>query len=313
MRPIAPYLELGQDIMREAKSAATRRAYRSDWNQFRNWCEQHDESPLPASTATIVAYLAYMAQAGRKVSTMSRALVSINLAHRSAGFEESPVATTPVKEAMKGFRRKLGIIKTKKLALRRDDLRGMLGARDNRDHLLEVRNRALLLLGFSAGFRRSELVGLQVQDLEFSEHGLIVTLRRSKTDQQGKGRRLDFFRGGALCPVRALKAWIKTAEITSGPLFRAVSWRSGRIGERGISGSQLAKILKRYIGEIGKDARLYSGHSLRRGMITGLAKAGCNELQIMARSGHRSSAMVSEYVEEAGLFHGDNVTALLGL
>jgi site-specific recombinase XerD len=191
-------------MTREAKSAATRRAYRSDFEQFRIWCDQHDETSLPATTATVVAYLGFMASAGRKVSTISRALVSINLAHRAAGVEESPRATIAVKETLKGLRRKLGVTKNKKLALRRDDLRGMLGARDNREHPLEVRNRALLLLGFSAGFRRSELVSLQVEDLEFSEHGLIVTLRRTKTDQEGKGRRLDFFRGGVLCPRTCL-------------------------------------------------------------------------------------------------------------
>ena len=103
------------------------------------------------------------------------------------------------------------------------------------------------------------------------------------------------------------------AGITSGPLFRPVCWRSGHIGQRGISGSQPAKILKRYLAAIGKDARLYSGHSLRRGLCTSLAEARCNELQIMQRSGHKSSAMVREYVEESQLFHGQNVTALLGL
>lgn len=169
-----------------------------------------------------------------------------------------------------------------------------------------------LLVGFATGFRRSELAALNRENIEFTEQGMVIHQRRSKTDQEGKGRRLDFWRGGALCPVRALEKWLKTANITSGAIFLRVH-RSGAISGKAMSGESVAAVVKKYLALIGKDASLYGAHSLRRGLITSMAEAGANEVQIMHCSGHHSSAMVREYIEQAQLFHGQNVTALLGL
>lgn len=310
-RPIDFYVEMGKDAIRQSKARRTREAYASDWQLFTCWCNEHKQTPLPATVPTVVAYLASLASVNRKTTTMSRHLVSINLAHKAAGFEQSPTASLAVKEAMKGFRRLLGTKRTKKAPLRRDDLRRIFAAMDDPAHPISVRDRALLLLGFSGAFRRSELVAIQAEDLAFASEGVTVTIPKSKTDQEGRGRKVAIHRGSQLCPVKALQAWLKVAEIRTGPIFRVVHWR-GSICKEAISGEMISRVVKKYAALIGKDAKLFGGHSLRRGFCTAAAKAGATEVQIMAVTGHKSSAMVREYIEDAGLFE-TNTTALLGL
>jgi site-specific recombinase XerD len=310
-KPIDHYVNLGRDAMRQSKAHRTREAYASDWKQFLRWCEQHHQMPLPATVEAIVAYLSYMASAGRKPTTMARHLVSISLAHKAAGFDDPPVATTPVREAMKGFRRMLGVKRDKKTALRRDDLQRIFREMDDPSHSRAIRDRALLLLGFAGAFRRSELVALTVEDLEFVPEGVTVTVRRSKSDQEGQGMKKAIHRGGKLCPVSALELWLKTAGITTGGIFRRIH-RSGAIGTDVISGESVAAAVKKYAALIGKDAKQFGGHSLRRGFCTAGAAAGMNEVQLMRVTGHKDSKMLREYVAEATLFD-NNTSALLGL
>ena len=309
-RPIDHFIQMGKDAMRQSKAPRTRAAYACDWRQFTRWCAEHQQVPLPASVPTVVAYLSYQASIGRKTTTMGRHLISISLAHKSAGFD-SPTATVPVREAMKGFRRLLGTKRTKKTAIRRDDLKRIFAAMDDPAHPLSIRDRALLLLGFSGAFRRSELVAIRVEDLEFVPDGVTVTIPKSKTDQEGQGRKVAIHRGSALCPMKALQNWLKTAEIKTGYVFRVVHWR-GVVGKAVISGPMVGRIVQKYASSIGKDGKQYGGHSLRRGFCTGAAKAGATEVQIMAVTGHRSSAMAREYVEESQLYEL-NTSAMLGL
>ena len=231
----APALALLHDqaeqFVRAAKAPSTLRAYRSDWEHFQRWCQQHAVCPLPASPETVALYLTALA-ATHRPATMTRRLTAITKAHQIAG-EPSPATMQQpaVSETLKGIRRTLGTAQTTKAALLTADIRKMLEALP--DTLAGCRDRALLLLGFAGGFRRSELAALDVEDVLATEDGLIVKLRRSKTDPEGQGRDVGIPYGStaATCPVRALNAWKTAAGITEGALFRGVD-RHGHVGSR---------------------------------------------------------------------------------
>jgi integrase len=178
--------------------------------------------------------------------------------------------------------------------------------------LIGIRDRALLLIGLAGSFRRSELVALNVDDVQVIGDGLVVTLRRSKTDQEGEGRKVGIPYGSnpETCPVRALRAWQEASGIEAGALFRSVS-RHGKIGGR-LSGFAVAIIVKRYAGAVGLEAAGYSGHSLRAGLATAAAIRGASERSIMAQTGHKSAAMVRRYIRDGSLFR-ENAAAKVGL
>ena len=167
-------------------------------------------------------------------------------------------------------------------------------------------------MGFAGAFRRSELVALDFADLQFTSDGLVITLRRSKVDQEGEGRKLAVPYGSNpdTCPVRSLKAWLEAAGIESGPVFRSIT-RHGKIGAR-LSGYDVALVVKQYAGALGLDAATYAGHSLRAGLATSAAIAGASERSIMNQTGHRSSAMVRRYIRDGSLFR-ENAAAKVGL
>jgi integrase len=182
------------------------------------------------------------------------------------------------------------------------------------NRLIGKRDRALLLVGFAGAFRRSELVGLDVGDLSWQEgQGVIVTLRRSKTDQEGQGQKvgIPFGQGEETCPVRALREWLAAAQISEGPVFRAVD-RHGNVSSRGMCGRSVARVVQRSIGHTGKDARKFGGHSLRSGLATSAAMAGKSMNAIMGQTRHKSEAMVRLYIREGSLFR-DNAAQGLGL
>ncbi len=308
---IARFIQMGKEAMREAKSKRTRAAYASDLKTFAAWCDRHDERALPATAATVVAYLSFMAEAGRKIATMSRALVSINLAHQAADCE-SPVGSLPVREAMKGFKRLLGVAQRKKTPLLLSDLRRIFAAMPQPNSPIAVRDRALLLVGFAGGFRRSELAALRVEDIKFVDEGMIVKLPRSKTDQYGKGRDVPISRGGSsLCPVRSMKKWLTLSGITTGGVFRRVH-KTGSLADAMITSSMVARIVQQHAVRIGEEASDFGGHSLRRGCCTAMARAGLSEAQMMQITGHRSSTQLRGYIQDAELF-SVNVSAAIGL
>jgi integrase len=177
-----------------------------------------------------------------------------------------------------------------------------------------LRDRALLLLGFAGAFRRAELVGLDVRDLEFSSAGLAVTLRKSKTDQEGRSQRIGIPYGSAAqtCPVRSLQAWLETAQIADGAVLRSLD-KFQRVQNRRLSDKALARIVKRRAAAVGLDPERYAGHSLRAGLATSAAAGGASERSIMNQTGHRSTSMVRRYIREANLFAADNAASLAGL
>ena len=216
-----------------------------------------------------------------------------------------------VSEVWKGIKRKKGTAQHGKKPFLTLDLRSMI--EELPQDLWGVRDRALLLAGFAGGFRRSELAALCVEDLETTPDGLIVRLGRSKTDQEGQGRAVALPYGSELrtCPVRAIRAWLEQADITAGPVFRAVD-RFARVSGHALHADSVAYLVKRAAKRAGLETSEYAGHSLRAGMATQAAMNGASELAIMKQTGHRSLATVRKYIREGSLFR-DNAAAKLGL
>jgi len=298
-----------QDYLQRAKAENTWRAYRSDWRHFEAWTKQRGQRALPATGAAVAAYLTELAST-RKVSTLERRVAAISQAHQMAG-HESPTSKIEIRTLMSGIRREKGIAAEAKQALLTDDLRMVLAHLP--EGILGTRDRALLLLGFAGAFRRSELVSLNVEDLEFQRAGLVTRLRKSKTDQEGEGRKIGIPYGSRpdTCPVRSLQEWIEAAKIQSGPLFRPIT-RHGKIQASRLTAQSVALVVKRYAEAAGKDSAAFSGHSLRAGHATQAAMSGASERSIMNQTGHRSLKMVRRYIREGRLFE-DNAASKLGL
>jgi site-specific recombinase XerD len=304
-----PSLEQVREFIRASKAENTLRGYQSDWRDFCGWCEGHALNPLPASPEAVASYIADCA--GRlKVGSVQRRLNAIAEAHKAVGLE-SPTHSPIVKNTMKGIRRTKGIAPNQKTAALTDAIRAMIAATDA--GIIGTRDRALILLGFAGAFRRSEVVGLAVEDCTFTKDGLTVTLRRSKTDQDGMGRKIGIPYGSnpETCPVRNLQSWMELAGISSGPLFRSVN-RHRKVQAGGLSGSDVARIVKKLALRAGFDEAKYAGHSLRAGHATSAAIAGASERSIMNQTGHRSVQMVRRYIRDGSLFR-ENSAGKLGL
>ncbi len=293
----------------QAKAPHTVKAYQSDWVHFVAWCESVGLQSLPAAPETVAAYLAYLAGT-HKASTLQRRVSSISQAHQMKGVP-NPASSTLVKLTLQGIRRAKGTAPTQVAPAVVSDVQAMINTLP--DNLLGLRDRALLLLGFAGAFRRSELVALNVEDLEHTPEGLKVTLRHSKTDQEGEGvvKGIPMGRREETCPVKAVKAWCDAAGITEGALFRSVN-RHGQVQPGRLSDKAVALVVKRSAAAAGLDAAKYSGHSLRAGLATSAAAAGVQERSIMRQTGHKSVNMVRRYIREGELFR-DNAAGQVGL
>lgn len=303
--PVAPaelttfdgLLHSAEGLARDSKSPATRRAYASDWRDFSAWALQHKINPLPASVEGVCAYLAHLVEQGAKVSTIRRRTAAIGYAHRLAG-HEPPTSAGPVKAVLAGARRRIGVAVEAKAPATARAVSGML--KRIPDTLTGKRDRALLLLGFAAALRRSELVSLNVDDLERAPEGLIVHIRKSKTDQDGAGHKVGVPRGSKLRPVEALHDWLQAAGIDAGPVFRSVR-KGGALGGR-LSAHSVAEIVKDRAGAAGLDPETMSGHSLRAGFVTSALESGADVLKVMDVTRHRSVDTLRMYDRRAKLF-----------
>ena len=296
---------------RAAKAPSTLRAYAADWRHFVAWCEVQGASPLPATPETVAFYLTALA-ATHRPATITRRLTAITKAHQVKGLlSPATVSELAVGETLKGIRRTLGLAQKSKAPLLTADLLQVLAHVP--PGLAGLRDRALLLVGYAGAFRRSELAALQLEDVAWVEEGSILTLRRSKTDQQGQGRQVALPLGAhaQTCPVRALRSWIEQAQLTEGRLFRAVD-RHGRLRPGWLHPDAVGEIVKRALGRAGFEAGKYGGHSLRAGFATQAAKNGATAFDIMRQTGHRSVQTVSRYVREAQIFR-DAPAGKLGL
>jgi integrase len=300
----------------DASSAdSTRRAYAADWRDFAAFCERHGFDALPAAPQAVALYVAELATTHR-VGTIRRRLVAITRAHGLAG-HPNPTTDPHVRAVLQGVARTHGCAPRRKAALTVEKLKETLWQLDG--DLKGSRDRALLLLTFSGGFRRSEIAALDLDDLRFEPRGLVVTLRRSKTDQLGAGREVPIpqLRTLALCPVRAVRAWIAAAAIVGGPLFRTFSLPHGRskgtarLTEQRIDGRDLARLVQRVARRAGIDGD-FAAHSLRAGFVTSGAARGVSEASLQLVTGHRSPAILRSYVRRATLFDDPALPRIMG-
>jgi len=297
---------------RASKAPNTVRAYRSDLADFTMWCTDHQLTPIPAAPETVALYITSLAEAGAKPSTIQRRLSALSQAHQLSGHEPSPTQSPIVRTTMAGIRRTLGMAPGQKAAVVTAELRVLLAVTPD-DTLAGLRDRALLLIGFAGGFRRGELVALDVEDVEETDDGLRIGIRRSKTDQEGEGREVGIPRGQRpeTDPVRALRAWRGAAGVETGPLFRPVN-RHDIVRDCRLSAEGAAGIVKRAAERAGLDPTRYAGHSLRSGLATSAAAGGAPERAIMRQTGHRSVTMVRRYIRAGSLFQ-ENAAAYVGL
>jgi site-specific recombinase XerD len=304
-------LGLGDDAreyIRASRSENTVRSYRAGWGQFEAWCERHHRQALPGSPETVALYVTDLA--GRvKPSTIDARLAAVSAAHRAAGFD-SPTKSEAVRLVRRGVRRTLGTAQRQVHPISVEELRKMVDRLG--DDLRGSRNRALVLLGFSAALRRSELVALDVDDIAEVPEGLRVTVRRSKSDQEGEGRVIGVPYGSHLqtCPVRAWRQWLEASGITEGPAFRPL--HRGELGKSRLTDRSVANTLKRLAAKAGIAPEEVSGHSLRAGLATEAAKAGVPERVIAATTGHRGTMMLRRYIRDGNLFR-ENAAARVGL
>jgi len=305
----SPPLEQAREFIRASKAESTLRGYKSDWRHFCRWCEGHGLCPLPASPEAVASYIAECA-ARLRVGSIQRRLNAIAEAHKAVGLD-SPTAAGIVKNTLKGIKRTLGTGAAQKAPALTDDIRTMVNATDA--GLIGARDRALVLLGFAGAFRRSELVALDIEDCAFSKDGLTVTLRRSKTDQEGVGRNVGIPYGSnpETCPLRVLQSWLEAAGVAGGPVFRSLN-RHGKVRQGRLAPADVARIVKKLALRAGLDPAKYAGHSLRAGHATAAAVAGASERSIMAQTGHRSVMMVRRYIRDGSLFR-ENSAGKLGL
>lgn len=293
----------------KSRATNTQRAYRSDWAHFTAWCAEHGCESLPASPATIILYICDLAER-YKVSTIDRRLASIGQAHKLAKLP-IPTKDVDVETTMRGIRREKGSAPDAKAPAVTDILRQMIEALP--EDVRGQRNRALLLLGFAGAFRRSELVSLDVADIQFTNDGVIAWIRRSKTDQEGQGTTKGIPYGSTphTCPVRALRVWLDAAGMTDGPLFRPID-RHGNVRSRRLTDHSVAQIVKQGAAAAGLNPKQFSGHSLRAGLATAAAQAGVSERVIMQQTGHKNLTVLRRYIREGSLFR-ENAAAKVGL
>ena len=294
---LGPDLASAIDLAQAEKAASTRKAYRTDFRLFKAWCDDKRVSALPAASETVAAYLAAEALTA-KPSTLGRRLAAIRYAHRLAGFP-LPTDAEGVKATMRGIRRTFGSAKVRKAPAVAAKMLGMVAKAP--DKLAGMRDRALLLLGFAGAFRRSELVALDVADIEETEAGLRVTIRHSKTDQEGQGVTIAIARGDIACPVRALRDWLGAADIDAGPLFRPIN-KADRVAQARLTDRSVANIVKAYAERAGFEASTFSGHSLRSGFLTSAAANGASIFKMMDVSRHKSVETLRGYVRDAEIF-----------
>jgi site-specific recombinase XerD len=293
-------------LAKAEKALSTRKAYKTDFRMFREWCDARGVSALPAVPETVAAYLAAHA-ATSKPSTLGRRVAAIRYAHKLANLE-LPTDAEGVKATMRGIRRTFGTARTKKAPAIAAKMQSMVALAP--DSLTGLRDRALLLIGFAGAFRRSELVALDVADIEETETGLLVTIRQSKTDQEGAGDVIALARGDVACPVNALRAWLQAAGIESGAIFRPID-KGGTVRTSRLTDRSVANIVKAYATAAGFDAATFSGHSLRAGFLTSAAANGASIFKMMDVSRHKSVDTLRGYVRDAELFKDHAGTGLL--
>ncbi len=286
-----------------SKANNTLRAYKSDFRDFGAFCAKHGFNSMPTEPKVVSLYLTHLA-ANSKISTLRRRLVSIGVVHKLKGHyldTKHPI----IIENLMGIKRKIGSIQKGKKPILINHLKQIVNVIDDQkiEKIKKLRNRTLILIGFGGGFRRTELISIDQEDLDFVEEGVKVTLRRSKTDQFGEGliKGLPYFKNEKYCPVTSLKNWLNLSKIKTGPIFRRFA-KGSILTRHRLTDQSVVLIIKAYLKLAGIDNQNFSGHSLRSGFATVAAESGADERSIMAMTGHKSTQMVRRYIKEANIF-----------
>ena len=299
----------------ETKAENTIDAYESDWLDFCDWCRYNHKAAFPAEPSTIVNYINDLADYAR-LATIRRRISAIsenyNAAQSAGAASENPCREWIVRETLVGLSRRKGASQKGKTPLYWEELRKIIQLLDT-NKLSDMRDKAILLLGFMGAFRRSELSAINAEDIQYFPQGIVVTITHSKTDQTSEGQQvgIPYIEETALCAVTALKAWTAMAHITEGPLFQSISKAGNPTGRR-LSDKSINLIIKKYVKRIGLDPNLYGAHSLRHGFATSAALLGVEERIIMKQTRHRSVEMVRHYINEANLFVNNPISAMFG-
>lgn len=310
-RELSPETVEAFEFAAKADAPNTQRAYLSDWKHFLSWCKKRNRAPLPATPDDLALYLRFCAERLRlKMTTVERRLAAISEAHNRNGFRP-PSGEWVVRNTMRRLRRELGTPARGKNPVMVSDLKKML--KECPPTLSGLRDRAVLLIGFCGALRRSDLVNLDVEDISKADEGIVILIRKGKTDQKRIGRKVGilFGKDPETCPVRALCLWLDAAMIEEGPAFRAVT-KFQRARPTRLSDKYVAEIVKRYCALIGKRVSLFSGHSLRAGFATSAAVGGASEHSIQKQTGHASLKVLRRYIREAEMFR-DNAMKKIDL
>ena len=277
--------------LKNSKAANTLRAYQADFKDFSTFCAKNGLSSMPTEPKILSIYLTHLASSS-KFSTLKRRIASISVIHKMKGHyldTKHPI----IMENLHGIKRVRGTNQKAKKPILINDLKIIISVIDQTAQIdrKKIRDKALILVGFSGGFRRSELVEINYDDMEFVSEGVKIFVKRSKTDQSGEGmtKAIPYFDNKLFCPVTNLKKWIEYSEVRSGKIFD-------------ISDKSVALIIKKYASLSGLDPNKYGGHSLRSGFATSTAESGAEERNIMAMTGHKTTQMVRRYIKEANLF-----------
>tara|TARA_X000000950_G_scaffold196819_1_gene236896 strand:+ start:28 stop:981 length:954 start_codon:yes stop_codon:yes gene_type:complete len=289
--------------LKNSKAKNTLRAYKSDFKDFSIFCAKHGINSLPTEPKIISLYLTHLSKYS-KISTLRRRLVSISMFHKLKGHyldTKHPI----IVENLMGIRRLKGSIQKGKKPLLISHLKSIVNVINEyrTDEIKKLRDKTIILIGFGGGFRRTELISIDYDDLEFVPEGLKINIKKSKTDQFGEGmiKGLPYFTNEIYCPVTNLKKWLKISKIRSGPIFRRFSKGLSLTNQR-LSDQSVVLLMKKYLTLAGIENKNFAGHSLRSGFATVAAESGADERSIMAMTGHKSTEMVRRYIKEVNIF-----------
>lgn len=289
--------------LKNSKAINTLRAYKSDFKDFGTFCDRHGLNSLPSEPRVVSLYITHLSKKS-KISTLRRRLVAISMVHKLKGYyldTKDPIIT----ENLLGIRRVKGSIQKGKKPILINHLKSIIDVIDEQKikDIKKFRDKSIMLVGFGGGFRRTELVSINLEDLEFVQEGLKITINRSKTDQLGEGmiKGLPYFTNKIYCPVTNLKKWIEISKIKSGPIFRRFS-KGLTLTDKRLTDQSVVLLMKEYLNLAGIENKNFAGHSLRSGFATVAADSGADERSIMAMTGHKTTQMVRRYIKEANLF-----------
>ncbi len=289
--------------LKSSKANNTLRAYKSDFKDFEVFCAMHGLNSLPSEPKIVSLYLTHLSK-NSKISTLRRRLVSISMVHKLKGHyldTKHPI----IVENLMGIKRVKGSIQKGKKPILINHLKSIINVINEQkiEDIKKLRDKTIILVGFGGGFRRSELISVDYEDIEFVPEGLKISIKRSKTDQFGEGmtKGLPYFTNENYCPVVNLKKWIEISKIKSGPIFRRFS-KGSLLTNKRLTDQSVVLIIKDYLNLAGIENKNFAGHSLRSGFATVAAESGADERSIMAMTGHKTTQMVRRYIREANIF-----------